>query len=239
MALISTKALSKTFQLGGEKIFALRDVSLEIQAGEFVAITGSSGSGKSTLLHILGLLDSPTSGHYVFDGTPTEGLSDDQRSQLRNQKLGFVFQRFHLLPRATALRNVMMPLLYAVAYENGLVHKDRELKARTALAQVGLADRVKHLPNELSGGESQRVAIARALVNNPRVLFADEPTGNLDSKNGEQIMQLFFELNRKGVTIIMVTHDQSLSARASRRVALHDGNIVQDSSKGPSAHVNS
>ncbi len=179
-------------------------------------------------MYILGLLDRQTSGSYLLDGNSTDLLNDDQRAQLRNQKLGFIFQTFHLLSRATALRNVAMPLVYAANYERGLTEREMEDRARVALGKVGLADRVLHLPNQLSGGQRQRVAIARALVNNPRILFADEPTGNLDSVRGQEILDLFENLHRQGVTVILVTHDPAIASRAQRELVLQDGKIVED-----------
>jgi len=228
MSLIQLSNLSKIFHLAGEEIFALREVTLTINAGEFVSITGPSGSGKSTLLYVLGLLDKASSGRYELDEIVTDTLLDDERAKIRNQKLGFVFQGFHLLPRATALRNVMMPLVYAANHRVAFTEPQMRELATEALAAVGLADRISHLPNELSGGQRQRVAIARALVNKPRVLLADEPTGNLDSRSGAGILNLFSELHRSGVTILMVTHDQSIAAAAQRRIKLRDGGIEAD-----------
>lgn len=230
MTIIKLEKLTKIFHIGEEEIAALRDVSLEISSGEYVAITGSSGSGKSTLLYLLGLLDRPTSGHYFLDDIETANVTDDARAQIRNQKLGFVFQGFHLLPRATALRNVMMPLVYAANHRAAFSEREMLLKATEALTKVGLADRLTHLPNELSGGQRQRVAIARALVNEPQVLFADEPTGNLDSKSGKGILELFRELHSQGVTILMVTHDQGIARGAPRKIVLRDGRIESDDS---------
>lgn len=228
MALIEVEQLGKVFRRGDEEIHALRGINLEINAGEFLAITGPSGSGKSTLLYILGLLDRPNSGRYLLEEQPTERLSDSERARLRNRFMGFVFQSFHLLPRATALRNVMMPLVYASSYQTPIPEVQQRKQAEEALALVGLSDRLNHRPNELSGGQRQRVAIARAMVNKPRVLFADEPTGNLDSKSGKEILALFENLNAQGVTLIMVTHDPSIAARARRRLVLRDGMIVED-----------
>ena len=228
MPLIEVKALTKEFTRGSERIVALNEIGLTIGSGEFVAITGPSGSGKSTLMYILGLLDRQTSGSYLLDGNSTDLLNDDQRAQLRNQKLGFIFQTFHLLSRATALRNVAMPLVYAANYERGLTEREMEDRARVALEKVGLADRLLHVPNQLSGGQRQRVAIARALVNNPRILFADEPTGNLDSVRGQEILDLFEILHNQGVTVIIVTHDPAIAERAHRELVLRDGKIVED-----------
>jgi putative ABC transport system ATP-binding protein len=227
MALLSLQSVCKVFYRGEERIDAIRDLSLEISAGELIAITGASGSGKSTLLYILGLLDRPTSGRYTISGTPTEQLSDDERAKLRNRSMGFVFQSFHLLPRATALRNVMMPLAYASSYDKAIPDEEQRERAERALSTVGLRDRMSHLPNQLSGGQRQRVAIARAIVNNPSVLFADEPTGNLDSKVGGEIVALFERLNSEGVTIVMVTHDPAIAKRAKRRLVLGDGRLIE------------
>ena len=228
MTLITLEHINKIFYRGDEEIYAIRDLSLSVEAGDFIAITGSSGSGKSTLLYILGLLDRPSSGRYILRGEATEGLTDDERARLRNRFMGFVFQSFHLLPRATALRNVMMPLVYASSYEGALSEVEQRARAEESLRLVGLADRMLHLPNQLSGGQRQRVAIARALVNNPALLFADEATGNLDSKSGKDIIALFEKLNANGVTVIMVTHDLSIAERARRRLVLGDGALRED-----------
>jgi putative ABC transport system ATP-binding protein len=228
MTLLSLQGILKVFYRGDERIEALRDLSLEIKGGEYIAITGASGSGKSTLLYILGLLDKPDRGRYLIEDTSTETLSDDQRAKLRNRTMGFVFQSFHLLPRASALRNVMMPMVYAASYHGAISESEQISRAERALISVGLGDRMNHLPNQLSGGQRQRVAIARAIVNNPRVLFADEPTGNLDSKSGGEIVALFERLNSEGVTIVIVTHDQSISRRAKRRLVLGDGKLIGD-----------
>ncbi len=223
MALIELRDIAKTFKMGDEIINALSEVSLSIEQGDFVSIIGPSGSGKSTLMNILGLLDSPSAGEYVLEGRPVQSLSDSERAELRNQKIGFVFQTFNLLPRASALRNVEMPLVYSASYDKGYSKaKIREL-ALDALRRVGLSDRVDHKPNELSGGQRQRVAIARAIVNRPKILFADEPTGNLDSRVGREILALFEELNREGVTLIMVTHDPTIAERAPKVVQIRDG----------------
>lgn len=227
MALLSLESVCKVFYLGDERIDAINSVSLEIDTGELIAITGASGSGKSTLLYILGLLDRPTSGRYLIKGRSTEELSDDDRTKLRNSEMGFVFQSFHLLSRATALRNVMMPLAYASSYSSVIPDKEQRERAERALITVGLKDRMSHLPNELSGGQRQRVAIARAIVNNPTILFADEPTGNLDSKVGQEIISLFEGLNSEGVTIIMVTHDPIIAKRVRRRIVLGDGRVME------------
>lgn len=228
MSLIKTESLNKIFTRGDEEIRAIRDLSLVIEPGEFVSITGASGSGKSTLLYILGLLDKPSSGRYYLQGNPVENLSDTERAQLRNKFMGFVFQSFHLLPRATALRNVMMPLVYAHTPGVPLSEPEQRERALGALAKVGLSDRVNHRPNELSGGQRQRVAIARAIVNNPKLIFADEPTGNLDSKSGRDILSLFENLHAQGVTVLMVTHDPAIAERAHRRLVLKDGGLSED-----------
>lgn len=228
MDLIRIENLTKIFRRGDEQIAAIRDLTLSIQSGEFIAITGASGSGKSTLLYILGLLDRPTSGRYILQEQPTEQLSDNDRAQLRNRFMGFIFQSFHLLPRASALRNVMMPLVYAASYERAVPERAQLERAKEALARVGLSDRMNHLPNELSGGQRQRVAIARAIVNQPKVLFADEPTGNLDSRSGAEILSIFEQLNGEGVTIVMVTHDTAIADRTKRRLILVDGALGSD-----------
>jgi putative ABC transport system ATP-binding protein len=228
---IQLTRISKFFTLGNERIDALREVDLEIGAGEYVAITGPSGSGKSTLLYILGLLDRPSAGSYRLLGEETAQISDNQRAALRNAKLGFIFQGFHLLPKATALRNVMMPLVYAGNAGVALDAQAMRERASEALARVGLADRINHLPNELSGGQRQRVAIARALVNSPEILLADEPTGNLDSKSGASVLALFSELHAHSVTILIVTHDQGIAKGVPRRIGLRDGRLEFDESK--------
>ena len=232
MPLIATENLCKVFTRGDEEIRAIRDLSLSVEAGEFISITGSSGSGKSTLLYILGLLDKPTSGRYYLQNNAVENLSDTERAQLRNRFMGFVFQSFHLLPRATALRNVMMPLVYATGDGAALSEVAQREKATEALRLVGLEDRMNHRPNELSGGQRQRVAIARAVVNNPKLIFADEPTGNLDSKSGRDILALFERLHAQGVTVLMVTHDPSIAERAHRQLVLKDGALVEDRRRG-------
>lgn len=228
MALIETEHLTKLFQRGSETIRALDDVSLAIEKGEFVSIIGPSGSGKSTLMYILGLLDTQTTGTYRLDGRLTNELSDDERAELRNQKIGFVFQTFHLLPRASALRNVAMPMVYSASYDRAFSETKMNKLAGEALERVGLKERMNHRPNELSGGQRQRVAIARALVNRPEIVFADEPTGNLDSRSGQEILALFEQLHHSGVTIIMVTHDQTIARRAHRIISIFDGQIAKD-----------
>jgi putative ABC transport system ATP-binding protein len=228
MALLALHDITKVFHRGDEQIVALNNLTLSIDSAEFIAITGASGSGKSTLLYILGLLDLATSGRYLLEGRATEALSDDERAKLRNRYMGFIFQSFHLLPRATALRNVMMPLAYASSYETAIPELEQRERATKALETVGLSDRMLHLPNQLSGGQRQRVAIARAIVNNPSVLFADEPTGNLDSKSGREILSLFERLHAQGVTVIMVTHDQAIADHAKRKLVLQDGALIGD-----------
>lgn len=221
--LINLKNIVKNYKVGTQIVRALRSVSLSINKGEYVAIMGASGSGKSTLMNIIGCLDTPTSGDYILNNKKVSSLSDDELAEIRNQEIGFVFQTFNLLPRNTALENVMLPLVYA-----GMKKAERQKKAEGILMDVGLADRVEHKPNELSGGQRQRVAVARALVNNPSILLADEPTGNLDSKISEEIMQLFADIHRKGNTIILVTHEEDIARHAHRMVRLKDGEIEYD-----------
>ena len=215
--------LTRTYQLGPQDIFALRGVDLIINHGEYVAIMGPSGSGKSTLMNIVGCLDRPSGGHYILDGIPVESMSDDELASVRNKKIGFVFQTFNLLSRTTALQNVELPLVYA-----GVATNDRQERARRALERVELADRMSHRPNQLSGGQRQRVAVARALVNNPSILLADEPTGNLDSKTGAEIMTLFERLHQAGNTIVLVTHEADVAAFAYRTIYLRDGQVEND-----------
>ncbi len=232
MALLDLRDVEKVFYRGDEKITAVRSVNVQIQAGEYVAITGASGSGKSTLLYMMGLLDVPSAGEYLVQESSTSMLSDAERARLRNVYMGFVFQSFHLIPRATALKNVMMPLLYSASHGGIIDVQAQEEMARQVLQRVGLADRMEHIPNQLSGGQRQRVAIARAIVNKPRVIFADEPTGNLDSKSGNEIIGLFESLHSEGVTIIIVTHDPRIAERAPRKLVLEDGALVGDSYAG-------
>ena len=213
--------------MGAEIIHALRGVALKIHRNEYIAIMGPSGSGKSTLMNMLGCLDTPTSGHYHFNGKDVSSMSDDELASIRNREIGFVFQTFNLLPRSTSLHNVELPLIYA-----GLPPAARRARAREALENVGLGDRMLHKPNELSGGQRQRVAVARALVNHPSIILADEPTGNLDSKTGEEIMQLFDQLYEQGNTIIVVTHEEDIARHARRAIRLHDGLIESDRMTG-------
>src|SRR5580765_7958275 len=220
---IKTEALTKTYEMGAEKVHALCGVDLTIRRGEYVAIMGPSGSGKSTLMNLIGCLDTPTSGKYWLAGRSVSDLNDDELAFIRNKEIGFVFQTFNLLPRATALHNVELPLIY-----NGTPAEERIEKAKKALERVDLLDRMTHKPNELSGGQRQRVAIARALVNSPSIVLADEPTGNLDSKTGEEIMALFENLYRQGNTIILVTHEHDIAQHAHRIIFIRDGKIASD-----------
>jgi putative ABC transport system ATP-binding protein len=220
---IEARGLARDYALTGEVVRALRGVDLRIGRNEYVAIMGPSGSGKSTLMNLLGCLDTPTAGEYWLNGTPVAHLSDDGLARIRNREIGFVFQTFNLLPRATALRNVELPLLYAA-----MPAAERRARAVEALARVGLADRMKHRPNELSGGQRQRVAVARALVTRPALLLADEPTGNLDSATGLEVLALFDELHAQGQTIVVVTHEPDVAARAMRRVTIRDGRVASD-----------
>ena len=220
---ILTHHLAREYQMGAEVVHALRGVDIQIKKNEFVACMGPSGSGKSTLMNLIGCLDTPTSGEYWLNGQKVSDLSDDELARIRNKEIGFVFQTFNLLPRADALHNVELPLIYA-----GMSAKERRERAQRSLQQVGLGDRMDHRPNELSGGQRQRVAIARALVNAPSILLADEPTGNLDSATGNEIMALFQELHDSGQTIVLVTHEHDIAAHARRQIHLLDGKIERD-----------
>ncbi len=223
---IALANIVKTYQMGDNVVAALAGVSLDIREGEFSAIMGPSGSGKSTLMNILGCLDRPTSGSYMLDGQEVSALTDDELALTRNKKIGFVFQNFNLLPRITAIENVALPLVYA-----GVEAKERRRRSIAALASVGLEQRMEHLPNELSGGQRQRVAIARALVNEPSIIMADEPTGALDTKSGEEVMGIFQTLNSHGRTIILVTHEPDIAAHAKRVIHVRDGLIVRDTGR--------
>jgi putative ABC transport system ATP-binding protein len=223
---IALSDIRKIYQMGDTPVAALAGVSLQIQAGEFTAIMGPSGSGKSTLMNILGCLDRPTSGSYMLDGQEVACLTDDELAVTRNKKIGFIFQSFNLLPRITAIENVALPLIYA-----GVEKNERYVRAVEALTSVGLEPRMHHLPNELSGGQRQRVAIARALVNKPTILMADEPTGALDTKSGNEVMQIFQNLNSAGRTIILVTHESEIAAHAKRIIHVRDGLIVRDTER--------
>jgi len=225
---IAVQGVKKFYPLGREGVWALKGVSFTIRTGEMVAIMGPSGSGKSTLMHILGCLDTPTEGEYILAGKAVAKLRDRELARLRNQEVGFVFQTFHLLPRYTALENVALPLVYA-----GVPRRERYRRAAAVLEAVGLGDRLHHRPNELSGGQRQRVAIARALVNNPTLLLADEPTGNLDSQTSQEIMKLFRDLHKKGHTIVIVTHEPDIAAYCERLILLRDGVIVEDRRQVP------
>ena len=221
--LIRVEYLTKVYDTGAIQVEALRNVSLSIEKKEYVAIMGASGSGKSTLMNILGCLDRLTDGKYILDDVDVSTLNDNELAVIRNKKIGFVFQAFNLLPRLSALGNVELPMVYA-----GIAKSERQEKAKTALEKVGLGDRMHHKPNELSGGQKQRVAIARALVNNPAIILADEPTGNLDTKSSEEIMDIFESLNNEGVTIIMVTHERDIAQHTKRAVVFRDGEIISD-----------
>ena len=226
MSIISVKGVTKHYALGTQTVEALRGVSFDIKKGEFIAIMGPSGSGKSTLMNIIGCLDIPTHGTYLLNNQEVSSLDDDALAGIRNKEIGFVFQNFHLLARNSALDNVMLPLKYA-----GIEKADQITRAKAALSEVGLEDRMDHQPSELSGGQQQRVAIARALVNNPSILFADEPTGNLDSQTGHDVMQLFHNLHDQGQTIILITHENEVAAEAQRTIFIKDGLIESDTTK--------
>jgi len=227
---IRVEHLRKVYRRGDVETVALADVSLSIEAGEYVAIVGASGSGKSTFMTLIGLLDKPSAGQYWLNGVSVPSLSVEQAAKTRNSTIGFVFQSFHLLPRLNALKNVMLPLMYA-----GVPHAERRDKAMQVLERVGLKERWEHLPTQLSGGQNQRVAIARALVNQPRLLLADEPTGALDSKTGAEILQLFAELKQTGLTIVLVTHDAHVAAQAERRIEFSDGVVIRDERRAAEA----
>ncbi len=226
--LIDIHDIAKVYDVGDEKVHALRGVTLQIERGEYLAIMGPSGSGKSTLMNVLGCLDTPSSGSYVLNGQEIRTLTDDELARIRNKEIGFVFQTFNLLARATALANVELPLVY-----NGTPPAERRERAQESLRNVGLGDRMAHRPNQLSGGQRQRVAMARALVNRPSLILADEPTGNLDSKTGEEIMRILGDIHTAGNTVILVTHEESVAANAHRVVRLHDGRIASDTRTRP------
>jgi putative ABC transport system ATP-binding protein len=225
MALIRMRGIAKNYEMGTAMVHALRGIDLEVASGEFLAIVGPSGSGKSTLMNLIGCLDRPTQGEYHLDGRKVDDLSDDDLAHIRNKSIGFVFQTFNLLPRTNCLHNVELPLLYS-----NVSRKDREQRALSILNRVGLGERVYHNPNELSGGERQRVAIARALVNDPTIVLADEPTGNLDSKTGSEIMAIFSGLNAEGKTIVLVTHEKYIAEYARRVIYLRDGLVISEES---------
>ncbi len=221
--MIEIKNLSKIYTIGKEKLYALDKVSLKINDGEFAAIVGPSGSGKSTLMNILGCLDTPSEGSYIIDGTPAQNLNDDQLAEIRNAKIGFIFQRYNLLTKLNVYENVEIPLIYL-----GIGNTERKERIEKALNQVGLSSHIHHKPSELSGGQQQRVAIARALVTNPSVIMADEPTGALDSKTGKEVLALLQELHKSGRTIVLITHDLAIAAEAERRIQIKDGHIISD-----------
>ncbi|GJM41966.1 MAG: macrolide export ATP-binding/permease protein MacB [Ardenticatenaceae bacterium] len=220
--MIELTNITKSYQMGEMMVHALRGVDLTISEGEFVAIMGPSGSGKSTLMNVIGCLDAPTGGHYTLDGIDVSQMTDDEQAKIRNKRIGFVFQQFNLLPRTTAVKQVGLPLMYA-----GYGRSERTTRAREALTSVGLGDRIDHKPDELSGGQQQRVAIARALAPNPSIILADEPTGALDTQSGNELLKIFKELNRQGMTIVMITHDPEVAEHAQRIIWIRDGVIVQ------------
>ncbi len=222
--MIELRDIRRDFQVGDQTVHALADINLQVAAGEYLAVTGPSGSGKSTLLNVLGLLDHPSGGHYLFEGRDTTTLDDQAQAELRNRRIGFVFQFFHLVPRLTARQNVELPMILA-----GIEPRERARRASHTLAQLGMSDRVHHRPDQLSGGQRQRVAIARAVVMQPALLLADEPTGNLDQASGADVIRILEDLNQQGITLVVVTHDQSIASRAQRRVHIVDGRIDQDS----------
>lgn len=221
--MIRLEHIFKIYEMGDNKVYALNDVSIHIAAHEFVSIIGPSGSGKSTLMNMLGCLDVPTQGRYLLDGVDISKKSDDELAEVRNNKIGFVFQGFNLLPKLTAIENVELPLIYS-----NISSKERRMKAKTALENVGLGERINHKPTELSGGQQQRVAIARALITNPPIILADEPTGNLDSQSGKEVMEIFKRLNESGNTIILITHDSGVAAQAKRVVRIQDGKLYEE-----------
>jgi len=225
-SLIQITNIKRDFALGNEIVYVLKGIDLEINKGEYVALMGPSGSGKSTLMNLLGCLDTPTSGSYILNGKDVSKMHDDELAEIRNKEIGFVFQTFNLLPRTTALDNVALPMVYA-----GFSKSERKVRAEEVLKQVGLADRMDHQPNQLSGGQRQRVAVARALVNNPSIILADEPTGNLDSKTSEEIMKLFGDIHKLGNTVIVVTHEEEVAAYAHRIIRLRDGMVESDITK--------
>ncbi|MEO8190136.1 MAG: ABC transporter ATP-binding protein [Acidobacteriota bacterium] len=231
--LIDIRDITKVYQMGQEQVHALSGVTVGVERGEYVAIMGPSGSGKSTLMNLIGCLDTPTSGSYVLNGREVAQMTDDELASIRNQEIGFVFQTFNLLPRTSALQQVELPLVYS-----GLPRKERRERAIKSLESVGLADRMTHQPNQMSGGQRQRVAVARALINNPSILLADEPTGNLDSQTGGEIMALFEDLNRRGNTIVLVTHEEDIAAHARRIVRLRDGKVREDTPNDPAVAIN-
>lgn len=224
MSLIELKRIQRTFTLGDSEVYALRDLNLKIEAGEYVAVMGPSGSGKSTLLNLLGLLDRPNAGTYLLEGRDVTTLSPEEQARVRSERIGFVFQSFHLVPRLTAAENIALPMMLA-----GIPPTERQRRVAQALREFGLEDRATHRPDQLSGGQRQRVAIARATVMHPAVILADEPTGNLDRATGEEVVRLLEELNRQGVTLIVVTHDQTMGARARRQIHMLDGAVASDS----------